>query len=101
MNLHSLIILSIFSLSVAYQSFENYQVFRLMPQNKAQLYYLHRLALNQTLKHDSLSIDFWTEPIGINKSIDILLSYKARQSLIPILKNRKIKHEVLINNVQK
>jgi len=101
MNLFLIIIATVLALNQAYRQYENYQVFRFLPQTRSQLAFLRRLAFNRTFQHESSSIDFWSHPTNLNQSVDVLLSSQARRELSSTLERKKLKFTILIDNVQK
>lgn len=75
-------------------SYLNDKLIRVKPSTSEHVNYLEKLELYD-------SIDFWTDIVSINKSVDIHLNENQYEKYVEEFRKHSLTYEILIDNLQK
>jgi len=93
-KLTPVLFLALFVLALSQRTFHDHKVFRIPVQTRSTLDFLAGLFYGNT------TLDFWTEPVGLYRNVDIHVSPIQATWLSVQLENRGIEYNITIDNVQ-
>ena len=84
------------------RTFEGYSVFRLIPDTREKVEFLHSIASN--LDNDpsySEKVDFWKRPKAVNGLVDVMLAPDVKNEVLTLLTSNDLKAKEIVQDVQK
>ncbi|XP_045453066.1 zinc carboxypeptidase-like [Melitaea cinxia] len=74
--------------------FDNYSLFKILPENDQQYKVL------QDVQRDDSRFDFWTDPLPLREFVNVMTSPGDKADLEEILQKHGIKYEIVMKNIQ-
>lgn len=74
--------------------FDNYTLYKILPQN------VHQIQILQDVRNNDLRYDFWSEPAASLGYVSVMSSPQDKKDLENLLNRNQIKFEVKNNNIQ-
>lgn len=74
--------------------FDNYSLFKILPENDQQYKVL------QDVRRDDSRFDFWTDPLPLREFVNVMTSPGDKADLEEILQKHGIKYEIVMKNIQ-
>ncbi|CAH2094778.1 unnamed protein product [Euphydryas editha] len=74
--------------------FDNYSVFKIIPETEQQYQIL------QDIRRDDPRYDFWTDPLPLREFVNVMSSPGDKTYLEDILQKNEIKYEIVMQNIQ-
>ena len=100
MNYICLLIFSAFIVhSHGYQSFSQYSLIKIAPENEQQLELLHNISNNEELLI-KYGLDFWSHPMSLDRTVDVLLPPDTKDQVDQLFDSLDIKYSVAIPDIQ-
>ncbi|XP_074598066.1 carboxypeptidase B-like [Brevipalpus obovatus] len=80
--------------------FDDFSVYRIIPYQQDHIQYLQQLAANESFFGEN-HVNFWKFPTtSLNHSVDVMFSPKAKEELLPGMRQMNFDIRRMINNVQ-
>ena len=73
--------------------YDNYQVYRVIPENVEQLKFLNHLQADPGLR-------FWREVTTVNRHVDIMVPPDRVNEFLQLIRSKQMKPKLFISNVQ-